>query len=107
MRSRCNSPNNTAYADYGGRGIKVCDRWNDFANFLADMGEAPDGMSLDRFPDKNGHYEPGNCRWATKKEQANNRRVAKKAVRHLTVDEMVAEIERRGFTVYISQRLAA
>ncbi|TCG09370.1 hypothetical protein BZM27_06105 [Paraburkholderia steynii] len=53
----------------------MCDRWrNDFSTFLADMGERPVGMTLDRFPDTDGHYEPGNCRWATNREQQNNRR---------------------------------
>lgn len=74
MRSRCNNPNVPAYKDYGGRGIKVCARWDDFNNFLADMGPRPEGKSLDRWPDKNGNYEPGNCRWATMKEQQRNRR---------------------------------
>lgn len=107
MNSRCSDPNKAAWKDYGGRGIKVCDRWRDFANFLEDMGEAPDGMSLDRHPDKNGNYEPGNCRWATKKEQANNRRKAKKAILHLTDDELISELERRGFTVHASRWIAA
>lgn len=77
MITRCTN-SNIAIDDwnrYGGRGIKVCDRWkNSFEAFLGDMGEPNQGMSLDRFPDVNGDYEPGNCRWATSKEQCNNKR---------------------------------
>lgn len=73
MRSRCNTPTDSDYKDYGGRGIKVCDRWSDFAAFLADMGPRPFGMSVDR-KDVNGNYEPSNCRWADAKTQANNKR---------------------------------
>lgn len=76
MRHRCENPDHPRYADWGGRGIRVCDRWQDFANFLADMGPRPPGMSLDRWPDNNGNYEPGNCRWATPVEQVRNRRNA-------------------------------
>jgi hypothetical protein len=74
-KSRCEDVKDRDYANYGGRGIKMCERWlGDFSAFLSDMGERPAGMTLDRFPNADGDYEPGNCRWATHREQQNNRR---------------------------------
>lgn len=69
MRQRCSNPKNAKYPLYGGRGIVVCDRWNDFALFLADMGPRPSPRySIDRFPNNDGNYEAGNCRWANPKQ---------------------------------------
>ena len=76
MWQRCTNPNHKGYKNYGGRGITVCERWDSFKNFYADMGEAPEGRSLDRI-NNDGNYEPSNCRWATRKEQAQNSRNTK------------------------------
>ena len=75
MKQRCYNPNATGYSDYGGRGIQVCERWlNSYDNFLEDLGRKPyPSYSLDRI-DGDGDYEPGNCRWASKRVQAQNRR---------------------------------
>ena len=92
MKDRCHNPKNSGWDHYGGRGIITCDRWRySFENFLADMGERPDGMTIER-EDVNGNYEPGNCRWATRKEQNRNRTdsrfVVARGVR-LTLGELV------------------
>lgn len=74
MRERCTNSKLPGFADYGGRGITVCDRWrHDFAAFLADMGPRPAGTTIDRI-NNDGNYEPGNCRWATQLQQARNSR---------------------------------
>jgi hypothetical protein len=71
MVARCLTPTNKDYLRYGGRGIAVCERWRTFEEFLADMGECPMGMTLDR-ESPLGNYEPSNCRWATRKQQSEN-----------------------------------
>ena len=81
MKTRCNNPRDKNYTDYGGRGITVCERWNDFRVFLADIGEPPAGTTLDRIDNASG-YSRDNCRWATHIEQHNNKR----GNLHLTYD---------------------
>jgi len=75
MMRRCYDKNNISYKYYGGKGVTVCERWRgveNYPNFKVDMGERPEGMTLDRFPNPSGNYEPSNCRWATPSEQARN-----------------------------------
>lgn len=76
MTKRCRNSKSKAWRIYGGRGITVCERWRSFENFLADMGERPAGMTLDR-RDNDGNYEPANCRWATQAEQCQNKQTSK------------------------------
>lgn len=94
MRNRCNNPNVKGYKLYGGRGIKVCDRWESFENFLSDMGPRPSDLhSIDRI-NVDGDYGPSNCRWATQPEQASNKRNS----RYLTANgetQTMAEWARR------------
>ncbi len=94
MKERCTNPRLEQYARYGGRGIKVCERWigpDGFKKFISDMGLRPRGKSLDRI-NPNGNYEPGNVRWATAKVQANNKRShwAARIAKELTPDELAA-----------------
>lgn len=75
IRQRCENPKCSSYEKYGAKGISVCERWQTFENFLIDMGKKPTPKhTIDRFPDCTGNYEPGNCRWATMKQQQANRR---------------------------------
>ena len=90
MLRRCYSHEQLGYADYGGRGIAVCERWREsFAAFLEDMGKRPQGTSIDRI-DNDGNYEPGNCRWATCKEQNRNKRTSR-YIEHNGARKTVAE----------------
>lgn len=88
MLSRCNNQKCPAYHNYGGRGIKVCERWKEFWNFAYDMGQRPDGYTLERV-DNDGDYEPGNCTWATPYEQGQNTR----RTRPVTIDGETHSIE--------------
>lgn len=74
MLQRCTNQNDPSYSRYGGNGIGVCKRWSNFENFLADMGERPEGTTLDRYPDNSGNYSPENCRWATWEQQVHNKK---------------------------------
>lgn len=97
MKQRCLNPTNKDYPRWGARGITVCRRWHSFEAFLADMGERPDGTSLDRI-DPDGNYEPGNCRWATAAQQARNRRDVVKVETERGTELLVEVAERMGIT---------
>lgn len=92
MKTRCLNSQQDHYRHYGGRGIKICERWMKFENFLDDMGIAPKGMSLDRI-DVNGDYEPKNCKWSTPKEQASNKR----KVVHINIDDLKTHVSKLDF----------
>jgi hypothetical protein len=94
MHRRCTNTKDTRWSSYGGRGIRVCERWQNFENFVADMGPRPPGASLDRHPNNDGNYEPGNVRWATATEQSNNRRSNRK-ITHNGESLSLREWERR------------
>lgn len=111
MLARCDNPNSGIYEYYGGRGIKVCDRWRSFENFLSDMGERPArrGLrySIERI-DNDGNYEPGNCRWATRKEQARNRRSTRVVIVNGSQMSLAEAAENARVPYYLAhQRLAA
>jgi hypothetical protein len=96
MLGRCRNPQGENWENYGGRGIKVCERWLSYPNFLADMGRKPTpAHSIDRI-DVDGNYEPNNCRWATPKEQMQNRRAYRFGrIESFSNDELLAEMRRR------------
>lgn len=105
MLVRCGDPSDKGYPDYGGRGITVCERWrgpHGFENFLADMGERPPGMSIDRI-DVNGNYEPSNCRWATATEQNRNKRSS--LLNADLVREIHGRVEHGEGLVSVAQRM--
>lgn len=82
MINRCMNPRTPNYAEYGALGIKVCRRWRRFENFIADLGPRPSlAHSIDRYPDRQGDYRPGNCRWATRSEQCLNRKTTRAVIR--------------------------
>jgi hypothetical protein len=99
MLNRCYNPNNPAYGSYGERGITACERWKNLNNFITDIestiGKCPPDYSFERI-NNDGNYEPGNVKWATRKEQQNNRRPLRTRLSQFTTAELKAELARRG-----------
>ena len=94
MHSRCRDKADKSYKDYGGRGIKVCQRWGRFENFYFDMGDLPEGLTIERIDNSKGYF-PDNCKWATIKEQANNKRtniIIEYQGQHLTLSQWADKI---------------
>lgn len=104
MKLRCGNPKDRQFKNYGARGIKVCERWlHSYANFMADMGPRPEGLTLDR-KNNNGNYEPDNCRWATTKEQGRNMRKTRKVNyqgKEISFQDFVEQVEMNEKTLYI------
>lgn len=109
MLRRCDCPKSIGWHNYGGAGVTVCERWKVFENFLTDMGERPGtNFSIDRYPNPSGNYERGNCRWATRSEQARNRRLTKRFSykgENLTILEAMKATGTRNEYERILQRL--
>ena len=99
VKSRCTNPNDDAYHLYGGKGITLCDRWMSFENFYNDMGDRPDGMTLDRIDNDKG-YEPLNCRWATIEQQRRNTN-AKGVSYKPKIDRWVARVHLNRKEIYL------
>ena len=102
MRARVLNPNTPSFKHYGGRGIKICERWNHFENFLEDMGEPEKGLTLDRI-DNNQGYSFENCRWTTQREQLNNRRINRFVI-HQGVRKTVGQWAQEFYLDYDSMR---
>lgn len=90
IKARCLNPNNRAYKNYGGRGIKICNRWLEFTNFYKDMGDRPEGLQIDRI-NNDGPYSKKNCRWVTPKENSNNRRNSRESNNKDTSKQICSE----------------
>lgn len=104
MHQRCSNPRNVNYRHYGGRGITVCDRWQSFVNFILDMGERPEGMTLERI-DNDGGYFPLNCKWATRQEQRLNQRERATYSKSVLGVKGVRQLSSGNFQTRVGQRV--